>query len=246
MGRRCWGVDWFGLWLGCVVVLFCLSVGSKMSAKKNSDFPNFFQVEHPLVASKLSLLRDKHTNHKMFRELINEITLFIGYEATQNLPLEQTCISTPLEPFMSPTLKGPLPAILPILRAGLGMVEGLLSLMPGAKVGHIGLVRDEKTFLPNNYFFKVPKQAQERIFFVCDPMLATGGSAVEAVSVLKKKGVTQIIFLCIVAAPEGVEAFSLKHSDVPIFAASLDKGLDENCYIRPGLGDAGDRLFGTF
>ena len=213
--------------------------------RTHEKFPNFFEVRHPLVSGKLSLLRQRQTDHKQFRELVHEITLLLAYEATQNLQTENVQIQTPLEMCEAPFLSGPSPVILPILRAGIGMVDALLSLMPAAKVGHIGLFRNEETMLPEGSYFKVPEDSRLRPFYICDPMLATGGSAIQAVTTLKEKQVKNITFLCILAAPEGLEAFSKAHPDVPIFSASLDRCLDEHRYIRPGLGDAGDRMFGT-
>lgn len=213
--------------------------------RRYDKYPNFFEVQHPLVAGKLTLLRQKQTDHKLFRELVHEITLLLGYEATQNLSVQNQPIETPLEKYEAPFLAGPSPVILPILRAGVGMVDALLSLMPAAKVGHIGLFRNEKTLQPEGYYFKVPEDSQNRPFYVCDPMLATGGSAIRAVSTLKEKQVKNITFLCILAAPEGVDAFQKAHPEVPVYSASLDRELDEHSYIRPGLGDAGDRMFGT-
>jgi uracil phosphoribosyltransferase len=205
----------------------------------------FYQVQHPLIQHKLSLLRDVNTTKKEFKELVTEITLLLAYEATKYLPMTTKMIKTPLESFTAPILAGPKPVILSILRAGLGMVDGFLMLMPSARVAHIGLFRDEKTLKPQRYYFKIPPSSKKRHFFVCDPMLATGGSAVEAINMLKKEGVTEITFICILAAPEGVAKFSAAHPKVPIFAASLDRELNEKGYILPGLGDAGDRMFGT-
>jgi uracil phosphoribosyltransferase len=214
--------------------------------ERHPDFPNFLEVKHPLVQAKLSLLRDKQTYHKLFRELVNEITLLIGYEATTSLPLEIQTIETPLESCKVPLLKEPFPLIVPIMRAGLGMVEALLTLMPTARVGHLGLFRNEETLLPQDYYFKVPQDlSPEQPCFICDPMLATGGSAQQAVKKLKEKGMKNIVFLSILAAPEGVEKFSQAHPDVTIYSASLDNHLDSNGYIRPGVGDAGDRMYGT-
>jgi len=206
---------------------------------------NFHEIHHPLISSKLSLLRTKETDHKLFRELVHEITLLLGYEATQLLPTEQKMIHTPMEPCQGTFLVSPAPVILPILRAGIGMVDALLSLMPSAKVGHIGLFRNEHTLLPEGYYFKIPEDSDVRPFFICDPMLATGGSAIKAVSTLKQHGVKDIKFICILVAPEGLQAFAQAHPDVPIYAASLDRCLDSQGYICPGLGDAGDRMFGT-
>jgi uracil phosphoribosyltransferase len=213
--------------------------------KRHEVFTNFFLVSHPLVEAKLTLLRQKQTDHKLFRELVHEITLLLGYEATQNLRTKNVEIETPMETCMSPFLDGPTPVILPILRAGVGMVDALLSLMPSAKVGHIGLFRNEVTFKPEGYYFKIPEDSDQRHFYVCDPMLATGGSAIRAVSTLKKHQVKSITFICLLAAPEGLEAFFKEHPDVPIFSAALDRCLNSKGYICPGLGDAGDRMFGT-
>ena len=206
---------------------------------------NLHEVRHPLLLHKLSSLRQTKTSTKEFKELIKEITLFLAYEATKDLPLTTKSIKTPLETFDAPVLDGKKPVILPILRAGLGMVDGFLTLMPSARVGHVGLFRDEKTLKPHCYYFKIPKQNQDRQFFVCDPMLATGGSAVDAIDRLKEAGIKKIMFICIVAAPEGVKNMLKHHPDVPIFTASLDRQLNSHGYILPGLGDAGDRLFGT-
>jgi len=213
--------------------------------KQHDVYKNFFEVLHPLVAGKLSLLRQKQTDHKLFRELVHEITLLLGYEATQNLSTEAVEIETPLERCRAPFLAGPAPVILPILRAGIGMEDALLSLMPSAKVGHIGLFRDEKTLQPEGYYFKIPEGSDARHFYICDPMLATGGSAIRAVSTLKQHRVKSITFICIIAAPEGLNAFFKVHPDVTIYAAGLDRNLNEKGYICPGLGDAGDRMFGT-
>ena len=216
-----------------------------MPSRQHQDFPNFFQVEHPLISSKLTLLRDKTTNQKLFRELVHEITLLLAYEATQTLPIKAVEIQTPMEKTLCYTLAELDPVILPILRAGIGMVDALLSLLPQAKVGHIGLFRNEKTLLPEDYYFKIPEDSAKRQFFVCDPMLATGGSAARAISTLKERGVKDITFLCVLAVPEGVKTMLQHHPDVKIYSASMDRQLNEQAYILPGLGDAGDRLFGT-
>lgn len=213
--------------------------------ERHEVYKNFFKIVHPLVAGKLSLMRQGQTDHKLFRELVHEITLLLGYEATQNLSTQDIEIQTPMEKCMAPFLAGSSPVILPILRAGIGMVDALLTLMPSAKVGHIGLFRDEKTLKPEGYYFKIPEDSNNRHFYVCDPMLATGGSAIRAVSTLKKHNVKSITFICILAAPEGLGAFFKEHSDVPIFSASLDRCLNAKGFICPGLGDAGDRMFGT-
>lgn len=206
---------------------------------------NFHEITHPLVKHKLSLLRDKSTSKKEFKELVDEITLFIGYEATKHLPLATKIIKTPIETFESPFLIGKKPVILPILRAGTGMVDSLLKIMPSARVGHIGLYRNEETLEPVLYYFKIPANSKDRHFFICDPMLATGGSAIAAINQLKKRGIQTITFVCIVAAPEGVRNLHKYHPEVEIYAANLDRGLNEHGYIMPGLGDAGDRMFGT-
>lgn len=216
-----------------------------MTIIKNPDFPNFYQITHPLVAGKLSLLRNKNTEHKLFRELVHEITLLIAYEATQNLQIEMETIETPLESMETPVLSGLSPVILPILRAGIGMVDAMLSLLPSAKVGHIGLFRNEETLQPESYYFKVPENSDQRTCYVCDPMMATGGSAARAVQTLKDNNIKNITIMCLLAAPEGLKTFFDAHPDVPVFSAALDRCLDENGFIRPGLGDAGDRMFGT-
>jgi len=213
--------------------------------KPHHQGKNFFEVCHPLVAGKLSLLRQTQTDHKLFRELVHEITLLLGYEATQNLSTQENEIQTPMETYQAPFLAGPSPVILPILRAGIGMVDALLSLMPSAKVGHIGLFRDGKTLKPHHYYFKVPQDSEQRHFYVCDPMLATGGSAINAIEQLKAHKVKSITFICILAAPEGLAALYQAHPEITLFAASFDRCLDDQGYIRPGLGDAGDRMFGT-
>ncbi len=207
--------------------------------------PLFYCVSHPLLAHKLSLLRDKTTVSKIFRELVAEITLLIAYEATQDLALTEVTVSTPLETISTPTLKDKYPVIVPILRAGLGMTESFLQLIPEARVGHVGLYRDEETLQPMQYYFKIPHNSQDSAYFVCDPMLATGGSTAKAIELLKERGIHRITLVCLVASPEGVAVVSQAHPDVKIYAASLDRELNEQGYILPGLGDAGDRLFGT-
>jgi uracil phosphoribosyltransferase len=207
--------------------------------------PNVLIVRHPLVQHKLTILRDRRTPTKIFKELVDEIAMLMAYEATSDLPLEPVTVDTPLEPAKGWRVSGKKLTLVPILRAGLGMVEGVLRLVPSARVGHVGLYRHHDTLEPVDYYFKVPSDASERQFFVLDPMLATGGSAAAAVSSLKRAGATRIRFLCIVAAPAGVRRMAEAHPDVPIFAAALDRELNEQAYILPGLGDAGDRLFGT-
>ena len=209
------------------------------------DFPTLTVVRHPLVQHKLRLLRNRATPTKIFKELVDEIAMLMAYEATAGLVLEDAPVETPLEHTMAKRVAGKKLTLVPILRAGLGMVEGVLRLVPSARVGHIGLYRDHDTLEPVDYYFKVPGDAAERDFFVLDPMLATGGSAVSAVGSLKKAGATRIRFLCLVAAPEGVRRLAAAHPDVTVFAAALDRQLNSQGYILPGLGDAGDRIFGT-
>ncbi len=212
-----------------------------------SEHPNLTLVDHPLVRHKLGILRDKDTPSKLFRELVDEIISIMVYELTRDLEEEEIGVETPLEPMVGRRLKGKKPVIVPVLRAGLGMVDGVLRVMPSARIGHIGMARDEVSLQPGEYYFKVPRQLDERPVLVVDPMLATGGSATAAIAGLERRGAdpTRIRFACLVAAPEGVRALGRAHPEVRVFAAALDRGLDENGYIRPGLGDAGDRLFGT-
>ena len=213
--------------------------------KTTPEFPTLSLTPHPLVQHKLSLLRDRATPTKIFKELVDEIAMLMAYEATADLPLEPVPVDTPLEQTTGYRVSGKKLTLVPILRAGLGMVEGVLRLVPSARVGHIGLYRDHDTLEPVDYYFKVPGDVEERHFFILDPMLATGGSAVAAVSSLKRVGAARIKFLCIVAAPAGVKRMAAAHPDVPIICASLDRELNSSGYILPGLGDAGDRLFGT-
>lgn len=207
--------------------------------------PSLTVVRHPLIQHKLTLLRDRRTPKKIFKELVDEIAMLMAYEATAALPLEEVVVQTPLEQAKGWQVSGKKLTLVPILRAGLGMVEGILRLVPSARVGHIGLYRDHDTLEPVDYYFKVPGDAAERDFFVLDPMLATGGSAVSAIDSLKRTGALRIRFLCLVAAPEGVARVHKAHPDVPIYCAALDRELNVHAYILPGLGDAGDRLFGT-
>ncbi len=210
-----------------------------------NQFPNLTVIGHPLIRHKLTVLRDRETSKKKFKEVVDEIAMLMAYEVTKDLPMEQVEIDTPLERTVQERISGKKLTVVPILRAGLGMVEGVVRLMPSARVGHIGLYRDHDSLSPVDYYFKIPPKAESRDFILLDPMLATGGSAVAAVTSLKAQGATRIQFVCLVAAPEGVKALGAAHPDVHVFAAALDRGLDENGYIRPGLGDAGDRLFGT-
>lgn len=207
--------------------------------------PGLTLVRHPLVQHKISLLRDRATPTKIFKELVDEIAMLMAYEATSDLPLEPVEVETPLERTVGQRVAGKKLTLVPILRAGLGMVEGILKLVPAARVGHIGLYRDHDTLEPVDYYFKIPGEASERDFFLLDPMLATGGSAVAALDALKRAGAQRIRFLCLVAAPVGVRRVHAAHPDVPIYCAALDRELNELGYILPGLGDAGDRLFGT-
>lgn len=202
-------------------------------------------LDHPLLQHKLSILRDKNTGTKQFRELVSEIAMLMCYEATRDLPLMPIEIETPMEKTTVNTIAGRKLAFVPILRAGLGMVDGVLSLVPTAKVGHIGMYRDPKTHEPVDYYCKLPDDLPERDVIVLDPMLATGGSAVDAVTKIKKFNPKCIKFMCIIAAPEGLEVFTKAHPDVEVICAAKDRQLNEHCYILPGLGDAGDRIFGT-
>lgn len=202
-------------------------------------------VNHPLIHHKLSIMRNKRTGSKDFRELLNEIAMLMGYELTRDLPLMDIEIETPVAKMIGKTIAGKKMAIVPILRAGLGMVDGLQKLVPVAKVGHIGLYRDPETHTPVEYYSKLPLDVEERTVILVDPMLATGGSACDAITMLKNKGCHDIRFMCLVAAPEGVKAIQDTHPDIDIFTASLDERLNEHAYIIPGLGDAGDRIFGT-
>jgi uracil phosphoribosyltransferase len=213
--------------------------------KQDPRFPNLFILNHPLIQHKLTHMRDKDTSTRTFRELLREITLLMGYEITRNLPLTTRHIDTPMGPMDAPVIAGRKLAVVPVLRAGVGMSDGLLELIPSARVGHIGVYRDDQ-HRPVEYLVRLP-DLEERTFILCDPMVATGYSAAHAIDVMKKRGVPgqNILFLALVAAPEGVEVFQKAHPDVKLFVASLDSHLDENAYIIPGLGDAGDRLFGT-
>lgn len=202
-------------------------------------------MDHPLVQHKLTLMRDKNTGSKDFRELLTEITMLMGYEITRDLPLEEVEIETPLVKTKAKVIAGKKLGIVPILRAGLGMVDGLLSLVPAAKVGHVGLYRDPETLKPVEYYSKFPKDINERDMIVVDPMLATGGSAVAAIDVVKREGAKSVKLVNLVASPEGIAEVHKYHPDVDIFVAALDERLNEHGYILPGLGDAGDRLFGT-
>lgn len=202
-------------------------------------------MDHPLIQHKISLLRDKNTGSKEFRELVTEIAMLMCYEATRDLPLKEIEIETPIAIAKTQVISGRKLAFVPILRAGLGMVDGMLNLVPAAKVGHIGLYRDPETHLPVEYYCKLPSDIADRDVIVLDPMLATGGSAVDAIDIIKEKGAKNVKFMCIIAAPEGLDALTKAHPDVPVYCGALDDHLNEHKYIVPGLGDAGDRIFGT-
>lgn len=211
----------------------------------HANHANLTVLDHPLIQHKLALLRGRDTATRNFRQLVGEIAMLMTYEVTRDLPTEPVDVLTPLEPMVGRRVAGKKLVLVPILRAGLGMVDGILQLVPSARVGHIGLYRDHTTLEPVSYYFKVPAASEARDVLLLDPMLATGGSAVDAVGKLKGAGISRIRFLCLVAAPEGVRAMARAHPEVPVFAASLDRQLNTSGYILPGLGDAGDRLFGT-
>jgi len=204
-----------------------------------------YVFDHPLIQHKLTYIRDKNTGTKEFRELVDEVATLMAFEITRDLPLEEIEIETPVTTAKTKVLSGKKMAIVPILRAGIGMVDGVLKLIPAAKVGHIGLYRDPQTLKPVEYYAKLPADVEERDFIIVDPMLATGGSAIEAINSLKKRGAKSIKFMCLIAAPEGVKAIHDEHPEIDIYIAALDEKLNDHGYIIPGLGDAGDRLFGT-
>ena len=206
---------------------------------------NEFVLNHPLITHKLALLRDVDTGTKVFRELVTEISIFVMYEAMRDAKLEEATIETPLEKMQTGMLNEDHYAVVPILRAGMGMVDGILNVIPNAKIGHIGLYRDEETFQPVEYYYKMPEGIADREVLVVDPMLATGGSASATISRLKQEGVTKVKLLCIVAAPQGIKRIEEDHPDVQIFCAVVDRELNDTAYILPGLGDAGDRVYGT-
>lgn len=206
---------------------------------------NVIETKHPLIQHKISLLRDKNTGTNEFRKLVDEIGMLMGYEALSDLPTELVEIETPIQTCETPMLAGKKMAIVPILRAGLGMTNGVLSLVPSAKVGHVGIYRDEETHEPHAYFCKLPEHISERLIVIVDPMLATGGSAITAVDFIKEKGGKNIKFMAIIGAPEGIKKLSEAHPDIQIYVGHIDDKLNENAYICPGLGDAGDRIFGT-
>ncbi|MBE5744668.1 MAG: uracil phosphoribosyltransferase [Clostridiales bacterium] len=210
-----------------------------------NQFKNVHILDHPLIRHKLAIIRDKNTDTKTFRDVIKEIAMLMAYESFKDVPTQEIEVETPLEKTKQTIVKENSIAIVPILRAGLGMVDGILSLFPAAKVGHIGMCRNEETLEPEEYYCKLPANIDEKVVMVVDPMLATGGSACDAVAQLKKRGCKNIKFLAIIAAPEGVEKLAKAHPDVSVFVSMLDRCLNEHGYILPGLGDAGDRIFGT-
>ncbi len=209
------------------------------------DNPNIIITNHPLIQHKITMLRDKSTGTAEFRSIVSEIAMLMAFEAMRDLDTEDIPVETPIEMTESPVIAGRKQAIIPILRAGLGMTDGILRLVPTAKVGHVGMYRDPVTHEPHEYYCKLPDPISERIIIVTDPMLATGGSAVDSIRLIKERGGKKIKFMCIIAAPEGVEVLSKAHPDVQIYIGHLDRELNENAYICPGLGDAGDRIFGT-
>ncbi|MGI6003137.1 MAG: uracil phosphoribosyltransferase [Lachnospiraceae bacterium] len=209
------------------------------------DNPNIIVFDHPLLKHKITLMRDENTGTNEFRKMVEEIAMLMGYEALNDLPTENVTVKTPIETCESPVISGKKLVVVPILRAGLGMVEGILHLVPSAKVGHIGLYRDPETHQPHEYYCKLPSSLEERLIVVTDPMLATGGSGTAAVDFIKQHGGKHIKFLSIIAAPEGIEALAKAHPDIQIYVAQVDRELNKDAYICPGLGDAGDRIFGT-
>ncbi len=210
-----------------------------------TQYENVHILDHPLIRHKVAIIRDKNTSTKQFREVISEIATLMAYEAFKEVPTQQITVETPLETVEQTVVKENSIAIVPILRAGLGMVDGILSLFPAAKVGHIGMYRNEETLEPQEYYCKLPQGIEEKVVMLVDPMLATGGSAIDAITLLKKRGCKHIKFLAIIGAPEGVEKIHAAHPDVEVYVSTLDRQLNENGYILPGLGDAGDRIFGT-
>ena len=210
-----------------------------------TQYENVHILDHPLIRHKVAIIRDKNTSTKQFREVISEIATLMAYEAFKEVPTQQITVETPLETVEQTVVKENSIAIVPILRAGLGMVDGILSLFPAAKVGHIGMYRNEETLEPQEYYCKLPQGIEDKVVMLVDPMLATGGSAIDAITLLKKRGCKHIKFLAIIGAPEGVEKIHAAHPDVEVSVSTLDRQLNENGYILPGLGDAGDRIFGT-
>ncbi len=226
-------------------LFLCYTISDKQQLGEIYSMSKVYVFDHPLIQHKLTYIRDINTGTKEFRELVDEVATLMAFEITRELPLEEIEVETPVTKAKTKVLSGKKIAIVPILRAGIGMVDGVLKLIPAAKVGHIGLYRDPETLKPVEYYAKLPADVEERDFIIVDPMLATGGSAVEAINSLKKRGAKSIKFMCLIAAPEGVEAIQKEHDDVDIYIAALDEKLNDHGYIVPGLGDAGDRLFGT-
>ena len=224
--------------------VFCYNRKNNYEERENV-MENVFIMDHPLIKHKISMLRDVNTGTNEFRKLVEEIGILMGYEALRDLPTEDVEVTTPLETCMTPMISGRKLAVIPVLRAGLGLVNSILTLVPSAKVGHIGLYRDPETHEPHEYYCKLPDPINERIAIIVDPMLATGGSAVQAVDFVKAKGGKTIKFMCLIAAPEGLKKLHEAHPDVQIYVGNLDRELNDNAYICPGLGDAGDRIFGT-
>ena len=225
--------------------VFLIEIKMNPNGEERIPLSKVYVFDHPLIQHKLTYIRDKNTGTKEFRELVDEVATLMAFEITRDMPVEEIEIETPVTIAKTKVLSGKKLAIVPILRAGIGMVDGVLKLIPAAKVGHIGLYRDPETLKPVEYYAKLPADVEERDFIIVDPMLATGGSAVEAIHSLKKRGAKNIKFMCLIAAPEGVKAIQEEHSDVDIYIAALDEKLNDHGYIVPGLGDAGDRLFGT-
>lgn len=213
---------------------------------KYENYENVIVLDHPLIQHKVSMLRKKETGTNEFRHLVKEIAVLEGYEALKDLPLEYLDIETPIEKCKAPFISGKKLCFVPILRAGLGMIDGMIELVPSAKVGHIGLSRDEKTHIPYEYYCKLPDSIEDRAIYILDPMLATGGSAVDAIKMIKKHGGKNIYFICIIAAPEGIKYFKENFPEIPLYIAAVDRELNDRAYICPGLGDAGDRIFGTY
>jgi len=226
-------------------IILCYTCADNKQLGEIHRMSKVYVFDHPLIQHKLTYIRDKNTGTKEFRELVDEVATLMAFEITRDLPLEEIEVETPVTTAKTKVLSGKKIAIVPILRAGIGMVDGVLKLIPAAKVGHIGLYRDPETLKPVEYYAKLPADVEERDFIIVDPMLATGGSAVEAINSLKKRGAKNIKFMCLIAAPEGVKAIQEQHDDVDIYIAALDEKLNDHGYIVPGLGDAGDRLFGT-
>lgn len=230
--------------IGCVRFIFQETAITAIS-EGVKPMSNVYEINHPLIQHKISLMRDKDTGTKDFRELLEEISMLMAYEVTRDLPLREVEVETPICKCLTKVLTGKKLGIVPILRAGLGMVDGVMKLVPAAKVGHIGLYRDPETLKPVEYYCKLPPDVQERELIVVDPMLATGGSSIAAVNSLKERGCTSIKLMCLIGAPEGIQAMQEAHPDVDIYIAAIDEKLNEHGYIVPGLGDAGDRIFGT-